>query len=130
METSGDRVDEVVSREYEFYKAQTESDVGKLDEILSDGLTRFVHTTGKVDDKTKYLEAVKNGRYAHGPIFRLNGETRVFGNAAVTIGVIDMVSRPAGAAEFSMRVRQVLIWTKEDKIGWRLSLRHAVREPL
>ncbi|MDR3532367.1 MAG: nuclear transport factor 2 family protein [Rhodopila sp.] len=122
-------VESVIAREDEFYAAQTASDVAKLDAIMSDSLTRFVHTTGVVDTKAEYLAAVRSGRYRHGSITRLHGQTRVFGDAAVSIGVIDMVSKPEGAPQVSMRFHQVLVWVREAA-GWCLTLRQATRQML
>jgi ketosteroid isomerase-like protein len=124
-----DSIESVIAREEEFYAAQTASDVTKLDEIMSDDLTRFVHTTGLVETKAEYLAGVRAGRHAHGAITRIHGETRVFESGAVTIGVIDMVSKPPGVPQFSMRLHHVLVWAKE-KTGWRLTMRQATRQPL
>ena len=105
-----DDVQEITRREDAFYAALTASDVAGLDEIMSNELTTFVHSTGVVDTKSQYLDAVRSGRYAHGPITRLHGKTKVFPGAAVTVGVIDMVSLPRGGTPGSMRLLQVLVW--------------------
>lgn len=124
-----DSIESVLAREGDFYAAQTASDIAELDEIMSDRLTRFVHTTGRVDNKAEYLEGVAAGRYVHGEISRIDGETRVFGDGAVTIGVIDMVCLPPGVPPFVMRVNHVLVWVLEET-GWRLTARQATRQPL
>lgn len=129
MEREVSQIEEIVARENEFYRAQTASDVAKLDEILSDSLTRFIHTTGVVDDKASYLESVRSGRVGHGLVVRLSGDTKLFGAAAVSTSMVDMVARPKGKTEFAMRLRHVLFWVKEDS-AWRIALRQAVREPL
>jgi ketosteroid isomerase-like protein len=124
-----DSIESVMAREQEFYAAQTASDVAKLDDILSDSMTRFVHTNGIVDTKGQYLAAVQSGRYAHGPITRISGQTRVFGDAAFSLSTVDMVAKPFGAAQFSMRFDQVLVWVKEGA-RWRLTVRQATRHML
>jgi hypothetical protein len=121
-------IESILAREEEFYAAQTASDVARLDAIMSDRL-RFVHTTGLVDDKATYLEAVRTGKYAHGEICRLQGQTRVFAGGAVTVGVIDMVSKPRGGTPVTMRIDQVLVWELAE-VGWRLRVRQATRQPL
>ena len=123
-----DTIESVLAREGEFYAAQTASDLAKLDEIFSDRL-RFVHTTGLVESKAEYLEGVKTGRHAHGEISSIHGQTRVFDGGAVTIGVLDMVSKPPGVQPFTMRIHHVLVWELE-KTGWRLKVRQATRQPL
>lgn len=121
-------IESILAREEEFYAAQTASDVARLDAIMS-GRLRFVHTTGLVDDKATYLEAVRTGKYAHGEICRLQGQTRVFADGAVTTGVIDMVSKPRGGPPVTMRIDQVLVWELAEA-GWRLRVRQATRQPL
>lgn len=119
----------VEAQELSFYQAQTESDVTKLDEIMSDSLSWFVHAGGFVDDKKKYLAGVSSGRYAHGAINKIHGKTRVFGNAAVSIGTIDMDCIPGDSFRFSMRVDYGLLWVLEAT-GWKMIARHATRQPL
>jgi hypothetical protein len=58
-----DQIDSVVRREEAFYAALTASDAGALDEIISDDLTTFRHSTGVVDTKAEYLAGVREGRY-------------------------------------------------------------------
>jgi ketosteroid isomerase-like protein len=122
-------VDSVEAQELAFYKAQTASDTGRLGEIMSDSLTWFVHAAGHVDDKEKYLAGVAGGGYGHGAIDRIHGTTRVFGNAAISIGTIDMDCIPGDSFRFSMRVDYGLLWVLEAT-GWKLTARHATRQPL
>lgn len=129
MSDDTDDIDAVIGREEDFYAALTASDVDKLDAIISDGLQAFVHSTGVVDSKADYLARVKTGRYAHGRITRLGGETRLFGDAAVTIGMIDLAARSPGTPHVTMRLQQVLVWAREPA-GWRLVQRQATRMPL
>jgi ketosteroid isomerase-like protein len=124
MAGTDDPIAEVERRERAFYAAQTASDVVSLDDIMSDAMTTFGHSTGVVDTKAEYLEGVRAGRYRHGPICRLNGSTRVIGDAAVTIGLIDLMAMPPGAPARTLRLQQVLVWEKENG-KWRLYLRQA-----
>lgn len=128
LEVKMGAIESILVREAEFYAAQSASDVARLDVIMSDRL-RFVHTTGLVDDKAAYLEAVRTGKYTHGEISRLQGQTRVFEGCAVTVGVIDMVSKPRGGTPVTMRINQVLVWELAET-GWRLRVRQATRQPL
>jgi len=120
---------EVEDREVAFYAAQTASDVAALADIMSDDLQAFIHTTGKTDTKESYLDGVRRGTYAHGPISRIRGRTCLSGSSAVAIGVIDMTSMPPDRSPFSMRLLQTLVWTREGS-RWRLTLRQATRLPL
>ncbi|MCA1216944.1 nuclear transport factor 2 family protein [Streptomyces sp. 8L] len=124
-----DSIAQVRAREDAFFLAQTASDVAALNEIMSDRLKRFVHTTGLVETKAQYLEGVESGRHAHGAITRITGHTSASGGGAVTIGVVDMVAEPPGVPSFTMRIHHVLVWAHEDT-GWRLTARQATRQPL
>ena len=124
-----DVVDIIEQREVAFYSALTASDVGALDEIISDDLTTFAHSTGVVDTKADYLAGVRSGAYQHGPISRLSGTTKVIGNVAITIGVIDLATMPQGVPAGTLRLQQVLVWSKENST-WRLFLRQATKLPL
>ena len=124
-----DLIEQVRGREDAFHAAQTASDVAALQDVLADDLVFFAHTTGRVDDKSSYIAGVAEGRYAHGPIVRISGDIRVAGDAAVSIGMLDMVARPPDARPFSMRLHQVLFWARQDG-QWRLTLRQATRIPL
>lgn len=125
-----DIIDSILSSEEKLYSAQTASDVAELAEIFADDLY-FVHTTGATDTKASYLEAVQSGRHGHGEIYKLHGRTLVSDDemGAVSIGVIDMVTKPAGQPVMTIRVHQVLVWQR-DGTGWRLKSRQATKQPL
>ncbi len=119
----------VEAREDAFYAAQTASDVPALDDLLSDELQFFGHTTGLVDAKATYLANVASGRYAHGPIVPVDRHIRVAGDGAVSTGMVDMVAKPRDADPYAMRLQQVLFWVKEHG-EWRIRVRQATRMPL
>lgn len=123
-------IESVEAREAEFYAAQTASDTAKLAGIFAEDLV-FVHSKGLVDTRASYLDAVATGRFAHGPIYRVSGTTRVAddGTGAVSIGVIDMVIRSAGQPEQTVRLHQALVW-RRGETGWLLVSRQATRQPL
>lgn len=129
MAEAGTAVDAVIGRENAFYAAQTASDVEALDELMSDDMTTFAHATGVVDTKESYLAGVRDGRYAHGPITRLSGQVRIFGDVAVSNSVIDLTAKPAGAPPRTFRFQQLMVW-KQEAGAWRLFLRQATRLPL
>jgi ketosteroid isomerase-like protein len=123
-------VESVEAQELAFYAAQTSSDVAKLSEVMSDSLSWFVHAgSGSVDNKSRYLRNVANGRYGHGPIHKIHGKTHVLGNVAASIGTIDMDCIPGDSFRFSMRIDHVLLWALEAS-GWKLICRHATKQPL
>jgi ketosteroid isomerase-like protein len=123
-------IESVLESEQRFYSAQTASDVAELAQIFADDLY-FVHTTGATDTKASYLEAVRSGRYGHGEIYKLHGRTLVSDDesGAVSIGVVDMVTKAADQPVMTIRIHQVLVWERAGS-GWRLKSRQATKQPL
>jgi ketosteroid isomerase-like protein len=129
MAGTGTAIDAIIGRENAFYAAQTGSDLKALDELMSDDMTTFAHSTGVVDTKATYLAGVRDGRYVHGPITRLSGRVRIFGDVAVSTSVIDLTTKRAGAPPRTFRFQQLMVW-KQEAGAWRLFLRQATTLPL
>ncbi|MDR1710369.1 MAG: nuclear transport factor 2 family protein [Propionibacteriaceae bacterium] len=120
---------DVEAAELAFYGTQVSNDVAKMGGLLSNSLSWFAHAGGYLDSKASYIQAVAAAKYAHAGIWKLGGKTQVFGNAAVSVGTIDMDCMPADHFRFSMRVDYVLLWALEAD-GWKMIARHGTRQPL
>lgn len=81
-----DKVEEADDRRV---AAMIASDVDQLNSLFSDALL-WVHASGKVDTKTTMLEQVASGSMRCFSIERSGVVIRLFGNVAVSTGVIDM----------------------------------------
>jgi ketosteroid isomerase-like protein len=117
----------IAEREKELYAALTASDADALSDILSDDVT-YIHSTSIAENKEEQLAGQRHGVHKHGPITTVKSRTRMFGNVAVSRGVIDMVDTAHGQP-FTMRLRETLVWVKEDGV-WRLLVRQATKLPL
>ena len=117
----------IAERENQLYAALTASDYKALGDIFSDDVT-YIHSTAIAETKAENLAGQRTGVHKHGPIAPLNKRTRVFGDIAVTRGVIDMVDT-AHITPFTIRLQETLVWIKEGDI-WRLLVRQATRLPL
>jgi len=117
----------IVERENARYAALTASDADALDDILSDDVT-YIHSTSIAETKDAQLAGQRHGVHRHGAIATIERRTRMFGNIAVTRGVIDMVDTAHGQP-FTMRLRETLVWIEEGEV-WRLLVRQATKLPL
>jgi hypothetical protein len=117
----------IANREAELYKAMLAFDYAALDRLLSDGV-RYIHSTGVVETKADYFAGMRAGLYEYGDIRIISNETQVFGQAAMTTGVMEMLVGAQGSAKGTIRLQHVLIWRLESGT-WRLLLRQATRLP-
>jgi ketosteroid isomerase-like protein len=123
----GDESKAIAERENALYAALTASDADALADILSDDVT-YIHSTSVAENKAEQLAGQRHGVHKHGPIATVERRTQVFGNVAVSCGMIDMVDTAHGQP-FTLRLRETLVWVKEGAV-WRLLVRHATRLPL
>jgi hypothetical protein len=120
-------VETIANREAELYQAMLAFDYAALDKLLSDEV-RYIHSTGVVETKAAYFAGMRAGLYEYRDIHITSNETRVFGPAAMTTGVMEMLVGEHGSVKGTIRLRHVLIWQLEAGT-WRLVLRQATRLP-
>jgi hypothetical protein len=121
-------VEEIIAkREAELYQAMLAFDYSALDDILSDDVS-YIHSTGVVETKAAYFAGLQQGLYEYGDITIRSVETRVFGSAAMTTGVMEMLVGAKGSIKSTIRLQHVLIW-RQDGGTWKLLLRQATRIP-
>jgi hypothetical protein len=111
-------------REKRLYEGLAASSAEMLDDIMSEDIV-YIHSQGIADTKQENLIGQQTGLFKHGPVVRRNGGTKVYGNMAVTLGMIDMVDLAHGPAH-TLHLEQTLIWINEEGT-WRLLLRQATR---
>ena len=117
----------ITAREDALYAAMLAFDYAALDGLLSDELS-YVHSTGVVESKAAYFAGLRERLYEYGAIATISARTKLFADAAVTGGVIDMLVGAKGGPKGTIRLQHVLVWQKESGI-WRLLLRQATRLP-
>lgn len=117
----------VAEREEALYKAIELSDGDAFEEILSADAT-YIHSTSVAETREEAAAGQRHGVFKHGPTFTVTKNTRLFGDVAVTRGIIDMLDTGHGEP-FRLRLRQTLVWTKENGV-WKLLVRHATKIPL
>lgn len=127
MSDDGADLQAIAEREEALYRAIELSDGDAFEEILSADAT-YIHSTSVAETREEAAAGQRHGVFKHGPTFTVAKETRLFSDVAVTRGIIDMLDTAHGEP-FRLRLRQTLVWTKEDGV-WKLLVRHATKIPL
>lgn len=98
------------------YAAMTGTDLTALAELLHDDLV-YTHSSGVVDTKASYLDALASGRLRYQSASCSDTTVRVLGTTALVGGrsAIEVVVN--GTAK-SLRLRFLAVWT-ETTVGWR-----------
>lgn len=123
--SSVQQIKEIIEdRERILYEGLTASSAEILDDVMSDDFVH-VHPAGIAETKQDYLTGLRSGVFRHGPIRRVDGDTLLHGDMAITAGAI-AVDDPARGAEVGIRLEQTLIWVNEHGT-WRVLLRQATR---
>ncbi len=118
-----DKVEEADDRRV---AAMIASDVDQLNSLFSDALL-WVHASGKVDTKTTMLEQVASGSMRCFSIERSGVVIRLFGNVAVSTGVVDMDAQVGGLRKKGKSCVTGVWLEDEDKIrliSWQSARLH------
>ena len=101
-----------------------DDDVATLEAILADDLT-YGHSSGVVDTKAAYLEALRSGKTKYLSFDRLQSAVRVYGETAVVTGTATLSLR-GQAAPFTLRY--TLVYVLRDR-QWRMVAWQSTRFP-
>ena len=93
------------------------SDADALDRLSTAELT-FVHANGRQDDKTTYLDSVREGRIRYRTITRGETTVKVTGGVAILCASMSVEVTIAGEA-LSSAVRYMSVWTKHTD-DWQM----------
>ena len=105
-------------------KAMIDDDLPTLEAILADDLT-YGHSSGVVDTKAAYLEALRSGKTKYQSFDRLQSAVRVYGETAVVTGTATLSLR-GQAAPFTLRY--TLVYVLRDR-QWRMVAWQSTRLP-
>ncbi|MEN9612089.1 MAG: hypothetical protein RLZZ628_2903 [Bacteroidota bacterium] len=115
----GQTLEQVIERlERQRFEAQVKKDTAFLEKIFADDLV-YIHASGKKDDKTSYLQSIKNGKSVYDKIDVEAITVRMYGKdkVAVVNGVITIVNVNATPAH----LRYLVVYSKNGKKGWQLN---------
>jgi ketosteroid isomerase-like protein len=117
---------EVRRAERALYDAMVAKDWAALDRILASDLA-YGHSTGVMETKGEYLAALGKDVYLYEAISSRDVTVKIFGDAALMHGIVDM-DAAGGGAKRVLHLLFVLAFVKRDG-RWQLYLRHATRIP-
>jgi ketosteroid isomerase-like protein len=107
-------VREVEKRRVQFL---TSGDLARLAELLSDNLI-YTHSTGRVENKTKLLAALRSGEPRYEAMKHEDVQVRIYGETAVLTGR-SLIKLKTKGQQLTVPVRFTLIYVKEAG-KWKL----------
>src|SRR4051794_7486828 len=117
---------DIRATESALYAAMVAKDFAALDRLLS-AETVFVHSTGKIETKAQYLEALGRGVYIYEGFTSRDPVVTVSGDMAMLCGYLDMAAAGGGVRRV-MHLYVALVFVRRDA-RWQLRLRQATRLP-
>lgn len=115
---------EIERFERQRFEAQVKKDMSFLEKIFADDLI-YIHGSGKQDNKTTYLQSIKDGKSVYDKIDVEEINVRIYGKKTVAIvnGII-IISNTNAAPN---RLRYLVVYSKNGKNGWQLNSWQALK---
>lgn len=107
---------EILALEEKRCAAMTARDADALAALLHDDLV-YTHSSAVVDDKAKYVDAIRTGRTRYHSIRRSEERVRVCGDTALVTGRAEIEVDVNGQHK-SLRLRYLDAWTRTPQ-GWK-----------
>jgi ketosteroid isomerase-like protein len=108
-------------------KAMVDGDRAALEKIAAPGLS-YGHSSGKVEDKTAFVEAIASGASDFVTIDLSAQTVKVSGNTAVVRHTLSATTNDGGKPG-SVKLYILLVWQKQGG-AWKLLARQAVKVPV
>lgn len=117
---------ELVALDDARYDAMKRADIASLDPLLADTLS-YTHSTGAVETKAQYLQALASGRVRYRAVKRQLDRLATYEDCAVMQGRLEVQAEVAGE---SIVARTVFTstWVRQDA-GWQLAAWAATATP-
>lgn len=125
-----DAAKEVEVLERQRFAAQVNKDYALLEKYFSDDLV-YTHGSGKQDNKTTYIQSIRDGSSVYGKIDveALNVRAYNEGLTAVVNGTILITSPPTPDGKPNLaRIKYVVVQIKDPKKGWQVVLWQAQKQ--
>ena len=112
---------ELAGLQRERFDATVAGDVAALTRLLADDLV-YVHTSAKLDTKTSYIDAVREGRLPYKSFEIEDQVVRAYGDAGVITAVVRITLRGADQDRI-LNVRCTNVWARRDgnwqEVAWQ-----------
>ena len=100
------------------FEAQVKKDTVFLEKIFADDLI-YIHSAGKQDNKTTYLQSIKDGKSVYDKIDVEEIKVRIYGKK--TVAVVNGIITITNANSAPAHLRYLVVYTKNGKKGWQLN---------
>ena len=110
----------VQALEDERISAMCSQDAETLDRLLSDELY-YMHSSGSVDTKASFLDAVRNGPLRYKTVERRDVEARLAGDATAIFTGEASIHVEFDGAGFDLELRFVAVWVRHAD-AWRFEV--------
>lgn len=107
-------------------KAMVDADKATL-EKLTDSHLSYGHSSGKLEDKAAFVEALTSGKSDFATLNLSEQTITVAGNTAIVRHTLDADTNDNGKTG-TVHLKVLLVWLKEGG-EWKLLARQAVKEP-
>jgi ketosteroid isomerase-like protein len=122
---------EVEALERQRFAAQVSKDFTLLEKVFADDLV-YTHSNGKQNDKTEYLQSIRDGKSVYDKIDVENINVRAYngGSTAVVNGQITIYqpNKPDGSPNVA-HIKYVTTQIKDPKKGWQVVLWQSQKQP-
>jgi hypothetical protein len=124
-------VKEVEALERQRFAAQVSKDYAFLDKVFADDLI-YTHSNGKQNNKTEYVQSIKDGKSVYDKIDVEALNVRVYSGekTAVVNGTITIYqpNKPDGSPNVA-HLKYVVVQVKDPKKGWQVVLWQSQKQP-
>ena len=107
--------------------AQTASDFGVMNKLLGDDLV-YVHSSGAMDDKTRFIESMRSGTIRYRSMQRKNVKVRSYGCLAILSGDADIDATLRGQQQ-TLQVRFHAVYARRPAGPQLISWQSTRRQP-
>ena len=94
------------------YEAMKRADREVLEQLLADDLT-YVHTSGRVETKSQFINSIESGEILYRSIDREDVQVRIYGATAVVTGLANVTVELRGRVEH-LRIRFIDVYVRQN----------------
>jgi len=109
--------EQIQALDREWAQACVQSDIAKLEQILSDDLT-YTHSSGQTQSKGEFIATIREGKTRYRSIDFQESSVRIYGDSAVSNSEV-RVNLTIDGKEVSVHPRFLHIWVKHNG-RWQL----------